>query len=119
MKLSERFNRRYQPAAIGEAAPVAVESTRPAAAEPLAPTAPDGSASAAGPLLSARAPLPTLPEPSATQLGVELTNAKTEIHAMLLERHAGEIDINNRAGLRRILGQLTAEHYRTKPPTRV
>ena len=31
MKLSERFNRRYQPATIGEAAPVAVESTRPAA----------------------------------------------------------------------------------------
>jgi pilus assembly protein CpaF len=53
------------------------------------------------------------------QLGPELGAAKAEIHAILLERHANEIDINNRAGIRRLLGQLTAEYYRTKPLTRV
>src|SRR5260370_7411375 len=42
--------------------------------------------------------------------------AKAEIHAQLLARHTAQIDINNRAGIRRLLLHLTEEHFRAKPP---
>ena len=42
--------------------------------------------------------------------------AKAEIHAELLLRHAAAIDINNRAGIRRLLTQLTEDHFVAKPP---
>jgi len=56
-----------------------------------------------------------LVEPSAL-LSPALAAAKAEIHAQLLSRHAAAIDINNRAGIRRLLMQLTEDHFRAKPP---
>src|SRR5207245_6933825 len=49
-------------------------------------------------------------------LSPALGAAKAEIHADLLRRHAAAIDITNRAGIRRLLTQLTEEHFRNKPP---
>jgi pilus assembly protein CpaF len=51
-----------------------------------------------------------------TQLSPALAAAKAEIHSLLLARHAAAIDINNRAGIRRLLMQLTEDHFRNKPP---
>src|SRR3989442_1051572 len=49
-------------------------------------------------------------------LSPALAAAKAEIHSDLLRRHAAAIDITNRAGIRRLLMQLTDEHFRLKPP---
>src|SRR5262249_39189163 len=49
-------------------------------------------------------------------LSPALSAAKAEIHADLLRRHAAAIDISNRAGIRRLLTQLTEEHFRARPP---
>jgi pilus assembly protein CpaF len=89
--------------------------------EPV-PATPAPAIDGAGPL--SQPPAATVPElipaeEANAQLSPELGVAKAEIHALLLERHASEIDINNRAGIRRLLGQLTAEYYRSKPPARV
>jgi len=54
------------------------------------------------------------PEPS-IQLSPALAAAKNEIHAQMLAHHTAQIDINNRAGIRRLLQQLTEEHFRNKP----
>jgi pilus assembly protein CpaF len=107
MKLSERFDRRYQQA---PAMP---------AAEP--PPSPDGAVTVApverrvvprdGPATEQIRAV----EPSAL-LSPALASAKAEIHAQLLSRHAAAIDINNRAGIRRLLMQLTEDHFRAKPP---
>jgi pilus assembly protein CpaF len=117
MKLSERFDRRYQQT---PAAPPGA----PAAAQP--PNA-DGVATVAPPerrLVPREAAAPTTP-PAAEQLrsaeqsallSPALAAAKGEIHAELLSRHAAAIDINNRAGIRRLLMQLTEDHFRSKPP---
>ena len=53
---------------------------------------------------------------SSTKLTPTLAAAKAEIHAQLLAHHTAQIDINNPAGIRRLLLQLTEEHFRTKPP---
>ncbi|HEV2966615.1 MAG TPA: CpaF family protein [Candidatus Dormibacteraeota bacterium] len=116
MKLSERFDRRYQqgpavatapgaaPGAAGDGAvTVAPAERRIVPREGVAPP-----------------PEPTteqirIPEPSAL-LTPTLAAAKGEIHAQLLSRHAAAIDINNRAGIRRLLLQLTEDHFRSKPP---
>jgi pilus assembly protein CpaF len=116
MKLSERFDRRYQqgpavatapgaaPGATGDGAvTVAPAERRIVPREGVAPP-----------------PEPTteqirIPEPSAL-LTPTLAAAKGEIHAQLLSRHAAAIDINNRAGIRRLLLQLTEDHFRSKPP---
>jgi pilus assembly protein CpaF len=116
MKLSERFDRRYQQAPTAVAAPPGsapgaqidgVASVAPAerrivpregAAPPEQPTEQFHSA-----------------EPAAL-LTPTLAAAKGEIHAELLSRHAAAIDINNRAGIRRLLMQLTEDHFRSKPP---
>ncbi|TMB98620.1 MAG: CpaF family protein, partial [Chloroflexi bacterium] len=55
----------------------------------------------------------------AASLSPALAAAKAEIHAQLLSRHTAQIDINNRAGIRRLLLQLTEEHYRSKPAAAV
>ena len=118
MKLSERFDRRYQ-------------QTPPAAAAPAPPAAPpqaDGEATVA-PVERRAMPREVALEPPAEEvetgrrladqggvLSPALVEAKTEIHAELLSRHAGAIDINNRAGIRRLLTQLTEDHFRAKPP---
>src|ERR1700694_4013235 len=103
MKLSERFDRRYQQTPVALAPPpdtaqipvIAVDGTRP-----IAPLAAE--------------PLHT--NEASALLSPSLTVAKGEIHALLLSRHAAAIDINNRAGIRRLLMQLTEDHYRAKPP---
>jgi len=116
MKLSERFDRRYQQAPTAVAAP---PGSAPGAQI-------DGVASVAPaerrivPREGAAPPEPPAEqfhtsEPS-TPLTPTLAAAKGEIHAQLLSRHAAAIDINNRAGIRRLLMQLTEDHFRAKPP---
>jgi pilus assembly protein CpaF len=119
VKLSERFNRRYQQPGQSTLAPgeTAAPEPLPTAASP-APAPVTAPASPAAPSPGGMATA-TLPLPSSVQLGSDLGTAKTEIHAWLLQRHAAEIDINNRAAIRRILGQLTAEYFRAKPPAHV
>jgi pilus assembly protein CpaF len=114
MKLSERFDRRYQQAPTAPPAP--------------APTPVDGAQPVAPP---ERRAVPreefvaTTEVPAAVgarggeqtgQLNPALATAKGEIHGELLRRHAAAIDINNRAGIRRLLTQLTEDHFRIKPP---
>jgi pilus assembly protein CpaF len=114
MKLSERFDRRYQQA------PVSVPAAPPPAggdgAVTVAPVerrvvpregAAPNMAPASEQLRSAE---------QTVQLSPALAVAKGEIHAQLLSRHAAAIDINNRAGIRRLLMQLTEDHFRSKPP---
>jgi pilus assembly protein CpaF len=106
MKLSERFDRRYQQAPVATTPPSAAvaPTERPTVQVPvLAPNGPP----AAEPLHTTEA---------AALLSPSLAIAKGEIHALLLSRHAAAIDINNRAGIRRLLMQLTEDHYRSKPP---
>jgi pilus assembly protein CpaF len=123
MKLSERFDRRYQQTPTGApAAPAA-----PAEPAPVAPPPPDGAASIAPPERRAvprepiTAPVPALDGSTRTMdggvaLSPALAAAKAEIHADLLRKHAAAIDISNRAGIRRLLLQLTEDHFRAKPP---
>jgi pilus assembly protein CpaF len=117
MKLSERFDRRYQQTPV---------------APPVQPGA--GQAPPDGPPRVAPVERRTVPREGAepittemkvisrdgveqpTQLSPALAAAKAEIHAQLLSRHAAAIDINNRAGIRRLLMQLTEDHFRNKPP---
>src|SRR5450759_5553386 len=101
MKLSERFDRRYQQT------PAAVSSTPGAA--PGAPT--DGAVTVAPAerRIVPRQSVGPPPEPTTEQIRIvepsallspTLAAAKGEIHAQLLSRHAAAIDINNRAGIR-------------------
>ena len=115
MKLSERFDRRYQQTPL--ATPV-IPAPRPANGPPPAtsPAAPALPASVRIP------PAPVQPVPAAlvtessAKLSPALAAAKAEIHAQLLAHHTAQIDINNPAGIRRLLLQLTEEHFRAKPP---
>jgi pilus assembly protein CpaF len=115
VKLSERFDRRYQQAPTVTVPP----GVPPANAEGAVGVAPaerrvvprDGASASAGPDTEQLKVL----EPSAL-LSPALAAAKGEIHAQLLSRHAAAIDINNRAGIRRLLMQLTEDHFRSKPP---
>ncbi len=118
MKLSERFDRRYQQGTVAAPAPPA--DPDPASANGPATVAPVERRAVP------REPVPTAavvaPDesparlPDQGQLSPALAAAKNEIHALLLARHAGAIDINNRAGIRRLLTQLTEDHFRLKPP---
>ncbi len=119
MKLSERFDRRYQQApAVTTAPPEAV--TEPAADQDgnssIAPVERRAVAREGGTtqLKAVASPLHTLDGPGV--LSPSLAAAKAEIHGDLLRRHAAAIDISNRAGIRRLLTQLTEEHFRNKPP---
>jgi len=116
MKLSERFDRRYQQGPAVATAPGVAPGSTGDGAVTVAPTERrivprEGVAPPPEP--------PTeqfrVPEPSAL-LSPTLAAAKGEIHAQLLSRHAAAIDINNRAGIRRLLLQLTEDHFRAKPP---
>jgi pilus assembly protein CpaF len=121
VKLSERFDRRYQQA---PAAPVPAQ----AAAVPAEAAAPANGAPAIAPIERRAVPreAPTAEMPVLDQSGrpaetvgvlsPALAAAKAEIHADMLRRHAAAIDISNRAGIRRLLMQLTEEHFRNKPP---
>src|SRR5438552_2601137 len=121
MKLPERFDRRYQQTPTAPQTPVTAPQ-EPVAA-PVATTdgvagiapverraAPRDGAAAQQVIETQRAA-----EAPAT-LSPALAAAKAEIHADLLRRHAAAIDITNRAGIRRLLLQLTEDHFRAKPP---
>ena len=116
MKLSERFDRRYQQSSPVANAPRVDPGSTADGAVTVAPAERrlvprEGVAPPPEP--------PTeqfrVPEPSAL-LSPTLAAAKGEIHAQLLSRHAAAIDINNRPGIRRLLLQLTEDHFRAKPP---
>ena len=116
MKLSERFDRRYQQ---GPAVATVPGSAPGSTADGAAPVAP------AERRIVPREGVAPPPEPTTEQIRIPeasallsptLAAAKGEIHAQLLSRHAAAIDINNRAGIRRLLLQLTEDHFRAKPP---
>jgi pilus assembly protein CpaF len=115
MKLSERFDRRYQQAPTAVSAPPG--SAQVAPADGVATVAPaerrivprEGAAPPEQPTEQFHSAESALLTPT-------LAAAKGEIHAQLLSRHAAAIDINNRAGIRRLLMQLTEDHFRSKPP---
>jgi pilus assembly protein CpaF len=115
MKLSERFDRRYQQTPL--AAPVIPAPPAPNGPMTAAPPAP------AQPVAVVTAPPPLQPLPaglvteSSSKLTPSLAAAKAEIHGQLLAHHTAQIDINNPAGIRRLLLQLTEEHFRARPPT--
>jgi pilus assembly protein CpaF len=114
MKLSERFDRRYQQT---PAASPAAETAEPqnAGGAPVTVAPPERRVvprDGAAPPISE--PLRTIE--ATALLSPALAAAKGEIHAQLLSRHAAAIDINNRAGIRRLLMQLTEDHFRDKPP---
>jgi pilus assembly protein CpaF len=115
VKLSERFDRRYQQTPLAVPGPPAgspLPSVPPAAAPPGGPPPPPATPLAATQVIAVPQPPPV--EPS-TQLSPTLAAAKNEIHAQMLAHHTAQIDINNRAGIRRLLQQLTEEHFRGKP----
>src|SRR5438309_11941113 len=61
------------------------------------------------------APTPT-PDESAQKSGRgpnSFAGSKAAIHALLVERHADEIDIGDREGVRRLIASLTDEYIRT------
>jgi pilus assembly protein CpaF len=115
MKLSERFDRRYQqtPLAPGTAGPGQPATDTPAVAPVERRTVPrEGSE----PTTTQLKVIGVDGLEQTTQLSPALAAAKAEIHELLLARHAAAIDINNRAGIRRLLMQLTEDHFRNKPP---
>jgi pilus assembly protein CpaF len=118
MKLSERFDRRYQQAPAGATVPPGTASAvQQAVAPPPAPT-PLPSPNPAAATSEYANVAPELSD-QVINLSPALAAAKAEIHAQLLSHHTAQIDINNRAGIRRLLLQLTEEHFRAKPPAAV
>src|SRR6266436_9269778 len=117
MKLSERFDRRYQQAPTGTIAPPGSAAVVPQVVPP-----PEAVPIASPDLGAAPSEFSNVaPELSdqVINLSPALAAAKAEIHAQLLSHHTAQIDINNRAGIRRLLLQLTEEHFRAKPPAAV
>jgi pilus assembly protein CpaF len=115
MKLSERFDRRYQQAPAAPAvAPAAPSANGPVAAV-QAPPPPVVAIIPPVAMPTPEVPLALVTE-SSSKLTPSLAAAKAEIHAQLLAHHTAQIDINNPAGIRRLLLQLTEEHFRAKPP---
>jgi pilus assembly protein CpaF len=121
MKLSERFDRRYQQTPVATpaqpAAPAPTEPVTPADGMPtIAPverrTVPREGTTASVAVIETQVPTTEV----AGVLSPGLAAAKAEIHSELLRRHAAAIDISNRAGIRRLLTQLTEDHFRNKPP---
>jgi len=61
-------------------------------------------------------PAPAVAEETVQKTGrvpATLSAAKTAIHTLLVERHADEIDITDRAGVRASIARLTDEHIKT------
>ena len=115
MKLSERFDRRYQQSPmIGTAPPAPAQPAAPPkdAPAPVAPVEPPKPP-------EAEVPIPPQPAEQSPTLSPALAAAKAEIHSQLLSHHTAQIDINNRAGIRRLLLMLTEEHFRSKPPAAI
>src|SRR5882762_6367640 len=128
MKLSERFDRRYQqaPATAPQTAVTGPQTAVTGPQTPVtAPQAPVDGAPSIAPVERRAVPRDGTTTQSVLEaqraegpavLSPALAAAKAEIHADLLRRHAAAIDITNRAGIRRLLMQLTDEHFRLKPP---
>jgi pilus assembly protein CpaF len=117
MKLSERFDRRYQQAPSGTTVPPGTAAVvQQFATQPAVAPAPSPVPAAAPSEYSNLSP--ELSD-QVVNLSPALAAAKAEIHAQLLSHHTAQIDINNRAGIRRLLLQLTEEHFRNKPPAAV
>ena len=121
MKLSERFDRRYQqaPAPPVQDPPTAqIPVLTPASSDGVPNIAPVERRAVARESVTATQNVVEVARPteSMSVLSPALAAAKAEIHADLLRRHAAAIDISNRAGIRRLLTQLTEEHFRNKPP---
>jgi len=117
MKLSERFDRRYQQTPLANPVPPGAQPASAPTAPAPAPAAPDGPPSTRAkviPMPSAQ-PAATQPPEASTKLTPALAGAKNEIHAQMLAHHTAQIDLNNRPGIRRLLQQLTEEHFRAKP----
>ncbi|MEO8745952.1 MAG: CpaF family protein [Candidatus Dormiibacterota bacterium] len=115
MKLSERFDRRYQQTPVAAPPVPAAAGAGQDGATTVAPVERrvvprEGAAPAGPPTEQIRV------AEASTLLSPALATAKGEIHTQLLARHAAAIDINNRAGIRRLLMQLTEDHFRDKPP---
>jgi pilus assembly protein CpaF len=114
MKLSERFDRRYQQAPN---APQTVPPTPAGGTDAVAPVERRAVQREEATPPAGQAAVEASPRtPDSAPLNPALAAAKAEIHAELLRRHAAAIDINNRAGIRRLLTQLTEDHFRNKPP---
>src|SRR5579859_7521368 len=113
MKLSERFDRRYQQTPL--AVPVPPGGAPAPATQPPMPQAPTPAAPSPATLASTQVVAAPAPPAPLVQLTPTLAAAKNEIHAQMLAHHTAQIDINNRAGIRRLLQQLTEEHFRGKP----
>jgi pilus assembly protein CpaF len=113
MKLSERFDRRYQQAPV-----TATVAPPPATATPVIPPAAAPNLQPESAVVTEEAFIPEVSD-QILALSPALAAAKAEIHAQLLSHHTVQIDINNRAGIRRLLLQLTEEHFRAKPPAAV
>ena len=122
MKLSERFDRRYQqtPATAPQVPVTAPQQPVTGPQTPLdgTPTIAPVERRAVPREGTVAQPELETPRPGDTPatLSPALAAAKAEVHADLLRRHAAAIDITNRAGIRRLLTQLTEEHFRNKPP---
>jgi pilus assembly protein CpaF len=130
MKLSERFDRRYQQAPGTTESPSAPQTPVTGPQSPVSGTQTpvDGMPTIAPaerravqregaiPVAMASVEAPLRPVEAPGTLSPALAAAKAEIHAELLRRHAAAIDITNRAGIRRLLMQLTEDHFRAKPP---
>src|SRR5437773_7176085 len=115
MKLSERFDRRYQQTPLAVPVPPGAPPPSTAAAPaPATPAGPPTTTAQVIPIQSSQHQAAQAPEPS-TKLTPALAGAKNEIHAQLLAHHTAQIDLNNRPGIRRLLQQLTEEHFRAKP----
>ena len=116
MKLSERFDRRYQQGPLAAPTPAGAPPA-PAEGGPIAPVERRAvPREGADPVTAQVKVLSADGAEQSTQLSPALAAAKAEIHSELLSRHAAAIDINNRAGIRRLLMQLTDDHFRNKPP---
>jgi pilus assembly protein CpaF len=113
VKLSERFDRRYQQSPLTRTVAPA-----PAPVAPLPPVVPPVPPKASDVIVEVTT-VPPQPSEQAQALSPALAAAKAEIHAQLLSHHTAQIDINNRAGIRRLLLQLTEEHFRSKPAAAV
>src|SRR5260370_16476504 len=115
MTFSERLDRRYQQAPTGTIAPPGQAAVAPQAV-PAPAAVPTPSADLA-PTPSAFSDVAPELADLVINLSPALAAAKAEIHAQLLSHHTAQIDINNPPGIRRLLLQLTEEHFRAKPPT--
>ena len=118
MKLSERFDRRYQQTPLAVPVPPGAKPPAPSVTPAPSAEAPPSPATTTAQVI----PIPSQPTSAAepaTKLTPALATAKNEIHAQLLAHHTAQIDLNNRPGIRRLLQQLTEEHFRAKPSAAV